>query len=103
MALLRIGLQAPVDDDVALQLVLVRALRAADAAALRRGYGWAPGLGVDVAGPSIAGLRYDVSSATSLSASSTGTSMGEGSSSGAFAGTSSVGRSASAWWESRPQ
>jgi hypothetical protein len=39
MALLWIGLQAPVDEDVALQLVLVRALGAADAAALRRGYG----------------------------------------------------------------
>jgi hypothetical protein len=103
MALLRIGLQAPVDEDVALQPGLVRALGAADAATLRRGYDRLPWLGMNVAGRSVAGPRYEVSFATSLRASSMGTSTGDGSSPGSFAGTSSVGRSASAWWESRPQ
>jgi hypothetical protein len=96
MALLRIGLQAPVDEDVALQRALVRAPGAADAAALRSGEDRPPRLGVDVAGTSLAGPRYEVSSATSSSASSTGTSTGAGAASGTLAGTSSVGMSASA-------
>ena len=103
MALLGIGLQAPVDEDVALQPVLVHARAAADAAALWRGYDRPPWLDGDGSETIIAGPSYEVSSVTPSSASSTGTSTGAGSASGTFAGTSSVGRSASAWWESRPQ
>ena len=93
-ALRGVVLQAPVDEDEALQQALVGDRAAARAAALRSRYG------------RIARPRYDdasSASAISSSASSAGTSTGAGVASASLAGTSSVGWSASAWWESSPQ